>query len=58
MSLTNGSFAMVQVNLLLAKLHFMFDMELVNKDLDWEAENRIHVMWWKPALLIRMKRRC
>lgn len=44
---------MVQVSLLLAKMHFRFNMELLHKDLDWEAENRLHVMWWKPALPVR-----
>ena len=44
---------MVQVSLLLAKLHFTFDMELL-KGIDWERESRIHVMWWKPQLPVRM----
>ena len=48
---------MVQIPLLLAKLHFQFDMELLNKALDWEAECHLHVLWWKPALPIRMTNR-
>ena len=49
-----GSFAMVQVSLLLAKIHFSFDMELLDQELDWEAQSRIHIMWWKPPLPIRV----
>ena len=41
------------MNLILAKLHFTYDMELVNKNLDWEGQSHIHVMWWKPDLYVR-----
>ena len=51
------SFALVQVSLLLAKMHFRFDMDMLDKELDWEAKNHIHVMWWKPPLYIRMMKR-
>ena len=41
------------MNLILAKLHFKYDMELVDEKLDWEGQSHIHVMWWKPDLYVR-----
>lgn len=46
------SFALMQMSLVMAKLHWTYDLELVNK-VDWEGQSRMHVMWWKPALNIR-----
>ena len=47
------SFAYVEISLIMAKLHYRFDLELVNKSLDWEGSSRMHVMWWKPDLWVR-----
>ncbi|KAK2753895.1 hypothetical protein FQN54_007254 [Arachnomyces sp. PD_36] len=49
------NFAYVEMNLILAKLHWTYDMELVNKDLDWEGSSHMHVMWWKPKLSVTFK---
>lgn len=51
------NFAYVEMSLLLAKLHYMYDMELLNKKLDWEGNSHMHVMWWKPALNVHFTRR-
>ena len=48
-----ASFAYMEVSLILAKMHYEFDLELMDKGLDWEAQSRIHVMWWKPKLPVR-----
>ncbi|KAF2793127.1 putative cytochrome P450, partial [Melanomma pulvis-pyrius CBS 109.77] len=37
----------------LAKMIYKFDMELVDKDLDWESSCKMHFLWWKPALNVR-----
>jgi hypothetical protein len=37
----------------MAKMVFAYDWELVNKDLNWEAESRCHVMWWKAPVYVR-----
>ncbi|ORY66220.1 putative cytochrome P450, partial [Pseudomassariella vexata] len=50
------NFAYVEINLILAKMHFAYDLELVSDTFDWLAQSRLHVMWWKPALQIRVKR--
>ena len=52
-----ASFAYVEMSLLLAKLHFSYDLELVDKNLDWERQSHMHVMWWKPSLKVRLRPR-
>ncbi|TDZ61725.1 Cytochrome P450 monooxygenase BOT4 [Colletotrichum trifolii] len=47
------NFAYMEINLILAKMLWKYDLELVNKNLDWEKESQLHVMWWKPALMIK-----
>ena len=51
------SFAYAQMSLELAKILFRYDMELVNTDLDYEADCRMHFMWWKPDLYVRFSER-
>lgn len=48
---------MMEINLILAKKVWRYDMELLDKDLDWEANSHVHVMWWKPALMVRFTER-
>ncbi|KAH7141623.1 cytochrome P450 [Dactylonectria macrodidyma] len=49
------NFAYMEINLILAKLHYEFDLELLDEELDWLEQSRMHVMWWKPALNVRFK---
>ncbi|KAF4910857.1 Cytochrome P450 monooxygenase BOT4 [Colletotrichum fructicola] len=51
------NFAYMEINLILSKMLWKYDLELVNKNLDWERESRLHVMWWKPALMVQFKER-
>ena len=53
--LTRFSFAYFEMSLILAKMHFQCDLELVDPSLDWLEDSYLHVMWWKPALYIRFK---
>lgn len=39
----------------LAKLHFLFDLETVEPELDWQKESRMKLLWVKPALLVRIQ---
>ncbi|KAK4693411.1 hypothetical protein P7C71_g3982, partial [Lecanoromycetidae sp. Uapishka_2] len=48
-------FAYVEINLILAKMHYKYDLELVDPELDWEGQSTVHVMWSKPELLVRIK---
>lgn len=52
------SFAMLEISLILAKLHWMYDLELLDKSLDWEGKSHTHVMWWRPKLPVQLTLRC
>lgn len=47
------SFAWMELNLVLAKLLWSYDMELVNRDIDFIQSSTVHVLWWKPKLFVR-----
>ncbi|CAG8952979.1 hypothetical protein HYFRA_00003168 [Hymenoscyphus fraxineus] len=51
------NFAYMEMNLLLAKMFFKYDLELVNTQLDWLNEGKVFVMWWKPELMVRFRQR-
>lgn len=51
--LTHDRFALVETSLILSRLFHRYNLELVNKDLDWEGQSKMHVMWWKPAMYVR-----
>lgn len=48
---------MMEINLILAKMLWRFDLELIDKSLDWEGSSRMHVMWWKPELKVSFRER-
>lgn len=37
----------------MAKMHFAYDLELRDADLDWFQQSQMHVMWSKPAMHVR-----
>lgn len=39
---------------LLTKLHFKYNLELVDKNMDWEGESHMHIQWSKPKLRVRI----
>lgn len=41
------------MNLILSKMLWRYDIELVNKEVDFPGQGRMHVMWWKPPMYIR-----
>lgn len=47
----------MEMNLLLAKMLWTHDLELVNNNLDWLKEGKVHVLWWKPQLFVRFHKR-
>lgn len=55
--LAGYSFAYMEMSLILTKLIFMYDMELVDKGLDWEGRSHVHVQWWKPELRVSFAER-
>lgn len=36
---------------------WQFDWELVNKEYDWDRDNKMHIIWHKPPIMIRMLKR-
>ncbi|KAI2628687.1 putative cytochrome P450 [Hypoxylon sp. NC1633] len=46
------NFASLELNLILSKLIWSYDMEALDKNLDWEANSHEHVMWTKPELKV------
>ncbi|KAK6593103.1 benzoate 4-monooxygenase cytochrome p450 [Botrytis cinerea] len=47
------NFALMELNLVLAKLLWSYDMELVNKEINFLEQSTVHVLWWKPGLFVR-----
>lgn len=45
------------MRLIMAKMHFRFDLEAVNKSLDWTRESKFHMLWGKPALKVYVRER-
>jgi cytochrome P450 len=51
--LIDYSFAWMELNIVLAKILWKYDIELVNKDVNWLGDSRVHEVWWKPKLMVR-----
>ncbi len=47
----------MEISLILAKMLWRYDLELVNKDIKWLDEGKVHIMWWKPSLFVRFHER-
>ena len=47
----------MEMSLILAKIIYVYEMELVDKDLDWEGSSSTFVMWWKAVMKVRFQRR-
>lgn len=51
------SLAWIEVSLVLCKLLWMYDLQLLNNDVDWLRDSRMATLWQKPELRVRVKRR-
>ena len=49
--------AHMELRLILTKLVYAYDLELINQDLDWDRDGRVWFLWWKPTLNARIKKR-
>ncbi|USP80045.1 cytochrome p450 monooxygenase [Curvularia clavata] len=47
--------AWAELRLIIAAIFFAFDLELVNKQQDWMAEQKLVTLWKKPNLIVRLK---
>ena len=52
-----SSLAMKETRLVLSKMLWVYDMELVNKDLDLDRDSTNYFLWSKPELWVRFTRR-
>ncbi|KAK2755487.1 hypothetical protein FQN54_006424 [Arachnomyces sp. PD_36] len=43
----------MEIRTTLTKLHFKYDFELLNSDLDWHRDSLMHTLWQKPGLSVR-----
>ncbi|THC90396.1 hypothetical protein EYZ11_010137 [Aspergillus tanneri] len=48
------SLGWMELQTIMAKLIFSYDIELVNKDVDWLRDSRMHTLWEKPPLMVRI----
>lgn len=53
----SGSLAWMEMRLVIAKLVWMYELELVNKNQDWVHGNRAYAFWMKAPLWVRFKER-
>lgn len=45
--------AYMEMHIILARLAWQYDWELVSTDLNWEKENMMYVLWQKPKMNVR-----
>lgn len=45
------------MSLVLSKMIYTYDFELLDKDLDWEAKSKHYVMWWKAPIHVHATNR-
>ena len=43
------------MRLILTKILFAFDLELVEKERDWIGEQKVFIAWDKPSLMVKLK---
>ncbi|KAI9787991.1 MAG: hypothetical protein M1816_007295 [Peltula sp. TS41687] len=48
------SLGWMELRTTLAKLHYVYDLELLSKDIDWQRDSRMHTLWLKPALQVKV----
>ena len=50
-----SSLAYAEMRLILAKVLYKFDLELVDKEQDWFGEQKCFTLWEKGALMVNLK---
>ena len=46
--------AWIEIRILAAKLTYLFDFEIVDKNIDWAREQKCYTLWEKPDLLAKV----
>lgn len=52
-----GSFAYMEINMILARMLWTYNLELVHPDMEWEGQSKLHILWQKPELLVKFHKR-
>lgn len=39
----------------MAKVIYRYDLELADEKLDWQKESRMHTLWEKPPLMVKVR---
>jgi len=47
--------AYMELRIILARMVFEFDWELVSQEVDWERDNKLKMLWQKPDLRVRFR---
>ena len=55
--LRKHSLAWMELDTVLAKLHWKYDLTLLNPEMDWQRDSRMQTLWKKPELRVRVSPR-
>lgn len=47
----------MEMRTILAKIHYKYDLELVDQSLDWHAQSEMHTLWQKPVMKVILRPR-
>ncbi|CAD6591261.1 MAG: hypothetical protein ASARMPRED_005286 [Alectoria sarmentosa] len=49
--------AWVELRTILAKLHFTYDLKMLDKDLDWHRDSKMQTLWQRPPLKVGVEKK-
>ena len=44
----------MELRIVLAKLYWKFDLELLDRSVDWQGSSRMYTLWKKPQLRVKV----
>lgn len=47
----------MELHTTLAKMHYKYDLELLSRDIDWHRDCKMHLLWQKPEMRVKVKTR-
>ncbi|KAJ5674729.1 benzoate 4-monooxygenase cytochrome P450 [Penicillium maclennaniae] len=48
------SLGWIELQTIMAKLHFKYDLTLLNDTMDWQKDSRMYTLWEKPSLMVKV----
>ena len=45
----------MELQTITAKLVYRYDLELVDKELNWHGDSKMHTLWEKPSMMVRVR---